>query len=86
MFLSCRQIYEEASSIFYKYNTFLFVRLYASTPTECDMSSCWLTRVAVSWMQMLGTLLDIPKTDQRLPDWLGISSKAALVSGNTGAR
>jgi len=47
LFFSCRQICQEASSILYKHNTFVVVRLYAPTPSECDFRSCWLTRVRV---------------------------------------
>jgi hypothetical protein len=49
VFLVCRQVYEEASAILYKNNTFLFIRNYNGGVAEYELDGDFLTAVAVAY-------------------------------------
>jgi hypothetical protein len=53
--LVCRQIYDEASAIFYKNNTFVFIRNYSGGFAEHEINGDFLTAVAVPWIYTLGS-------------------------------
>jgi hypothetical protein len=55
VFLVCRQVYEEASAILYKNNTFLFIRNYNGGVAEYELDGDFLTAVAVPWIYKLGS-------------------------------
>lgn len=55
MFFVCRQIYDEASSVLYKHNTFVFTRFYANYLTQTDCQGNHLTAAAVPWLLSLGS-------------------------------
>ncbi|KAH7086597.1 hypothetical protein FB567DRAFT_74811 [Paraphoma chrysanthemicola] len=55
LLLVSRKIYEEASSILYKHNTFTFVRTYSVATDKNEINHDFLTRVAVPWIRDLGS-------------------------------
>ncbi|KAH7086073.1 hypothetical protein BKA63DRAFT_32375 [Paraphoma chrysanthemicola] len=55
LFLVSRKIYEEASSVLYKHNTFTFVRTHSVATDENEINHDFLTLVAVPWVRDLGS-------------------------------
>lgn len=55
LFLVCRQIYDEASSVFYKHNTFAISRVCVRHKTVHDYNGKRIIEAAVSWLRQLGS-------------------------------
>jgi hypothetical protein len=51
LFRVCRQVYEEASSVLYKNNTFTFIRFSSLKSITANRGGGFITRVALPWLE-----------------------------------